>query len=60
MPFDIERHRKTKQKTSITTVLYNSDEGVALSERSKASYQGSKRKTLNPVGDETMFKAITV
>ena len=58
MPSDIERHRKTKQhlETSITTVLGNSHKGVALLERSKASNQGSKRKTLNPVSDEPCSK----
>ena len=58
MPSDIERHRKSRQhlETSITTVLCNSDEGIALLERSKTSNQGSKRKTVNPSGEEPCSK----
>ena len=58
MPSDIERHRNSRQhlETSITTVPCNSDEGIALLERSKTSNQGPKRKTVNPSGEEPCSK----
>ena len=58
MPSDIERHRNSRQhlETSITTVLCNSDEGIALLERSKTSNQGPKRQTANPSGEEPCSK----